>query len=471
MKRCTPLQTAIMAILLVLPRFAVSQIERTADPFDSDAPDALALLLSRSDLSQVELGKISAAEPLPPGATSTLYRAFRILRRLESELRELAVDARNIENPGLISPLSELADWQGRAVRLMGQLQRITPYPLPPDLQDSFGTTDYFRCEVRLSGIETSAVVYTLQVPTIRPIDEDPDAAVGQPVSLLGLVTHVDDDETLPVTLVADQLLWHPQTPDATLGIDARHVWLAAQGVDLIALRNVTDKTGLTNSDFVSFYQLLSAARNWDDDQLTARKPQPIELGNLLQTPGAFRGSLTHVHGLARRIRPIYTERDVAERFDVRRYYEIALLIEVDPPIRIEAGDASRLFSRYPVVLCATSLPEGMPTGDDIVEPIEFRGVFLKDWAYPAVWLSATDDRFRQLSPLFIGHQPEWVAASNERDASSISPLAWLALGTMLLLIVFAWQVSRWNRQLIQQRRQAAARAVPLNLDDLDLEP
>lgn len=463
-----PLATLLCGALLFFPRSARAQEgeqpqEAQAQVLGDAAGLPLAELLSRSELSKDAMARIDAAPRLAPEAQSTLWRLFGFLRRLQPELRNSTVDLAQ-----LASPLRVSANCTGRSVSAAGNLQHVEALPLPPDLQDSFGTPEYFRCEVRVSDVDLTAVVYALQVSQpLRELVEQSDTDKPH-VTLWGLVTHGTDDNTHPLTIVADGLLWRPQHPDSAAGIDARHVWLAAQGVDLVALRGVTDKSGLDTNDFTSFYQLLSAARHWDDATLQAQAPQWLPLGNVLQHPEIHRGNVVRVRGMARRIERIETERDVNARYDVPSYYEIALLTEVDPPIRIEAGDQSRLFSRYPVVVCAVSLPDGIPTGD-VLEPIECTGVFLKDWAYPAAWLSGGDPRYRQLSPLIIARQPVWLATAIRRKDEPSSIPAWLAIGTVLLLIGFAWQVARWNRQSVLQRRKTTAGREPVNLDDLDL--
>ncbi len=446
------------------------------DVFDATIQRQFSAFLSTYGVTHEELQALAFVDLVPDESRQTLWQSFRALRRFAKREAQLS---------HTIAESWQASQITGQLARLSGRLQQIELVPLPNDLQESFGTRHCYRCEILLSGGDGRSVLFALHVPArLLASPDDLQRASGQPVTCWGLVAATNEligqesdseiDETAAdvvtstrVTMIADRLLWIPDAVDAALGVEPYHLWLAEQGIDLDALSAMSDGTELSAADHASFYQLLAAARDWDQHVDHDASVDAVDVGKMLNSPEALRGRLFRVRGVARRIRPIYTEPNVAVEFGVQRYFELEIMTEVDPSIRIDAGDSSRLFARYPVVICAASLPSSMTTGDNVHEPIEFTGVFLKNWAYPSAWLTQSDARFFQSSPLLIGRQP--IALSRHRRNSGPGSLfRWIALVIVLGIVGFGWQVARWNRQLVQQRRATRANAEPPKWETLD---
>jgi hypothetical protein len=98
---------------------------------------------------------------------------------------------------------------------------------------------------------------------------------------------------------------------------------------------------------------------------------------------------------------------------------------------------------------CVRRLPEGMPRGPDIREPvpIEIPAFYLKIWAYRTEYMSSEDRNRRQMSPMLIGVEPHWI-----QPEETSNPWFSIALGVLFIVAVTGvwlglWQYSRSDRR------------------------
>ena len=274
--------------------------------------------------------------------------------------------------------------------------------------------------------------------------------------------------------LVAERLAWHPDAENSDLDVEAADVWLANQGVDIAALADVCDDAPLSAGDHTSFYQLLAAANRWDDHRLARAKPQSADITALLRNPQQHRPHLFTLRGTARRAVPILVdEPDITTAYGLRQYYELEVFVDAEMPILVKSGEVERRFNRYPVVFCCRALPEGMPSGEVINEPVEITGAYLKTWAYPSAWIAERTGRNDQLqvSPLLIGHSPKWLVAGPAPLSFLERYGGWLFVGALGVLAAFVWWTARGDRRAKQAFRRRFGERNAVDLNQLEVEP
>jgi hypothetical protein len=106
---------------------------------------------------------------------------------------------------------------------------------------------------------------------------------------------------------------------------------------------------------------------------------------------------------------------------------------------------------RYPVVCCLRSLPDGMPRGPSISEPVRVAGFALKSYAYPLRGPDGTD--VRREAPLLVGGD---VTARGAAPRQGAGPLDWGLTG--LAAVVAAGVVAAAWMGIRESRRNAAKR-------------
>ena len=132
----------------------------------------------------------------------------------------------------------------------------------------------------------------------------------------------------------------------------------------------------------------------------------------MLTQPETQHGRLVSLSGTAKRVQKIaIDEPDIQQRFGIDHYYQVDVFVSLDnTEIRFEPKggkkEAPVFRNNYPVTCCVLALPAGLPARDDISVPVRFAGVYFKLWAYKSEYVSAFDDRQRQVSPLFIATTP-----------------------------------------------------------------
>ena len=166
----------------------------------------------------------------------------------------------------------------------------------------------------------------------------------------------------------------------------------AAPAADLAAsltsLARVRDATTFRDADNDAWFEVWTTLREGGRGGLARARPRDVTFRELFGQPRSFRGRLVRMKGTLHR-----AERLAAPRNDygVDQYWQCWMEPAGGPP--------------SPVVIQCLSLPEGMPTGMEIDEPIEVTGYFFKNFAYNAA------DAIR-VAPVIMTVEPSWKPAS-----------------------------------------------------------
>jgi len=369
---------------------------------------------------------------------------------------------------------------QGTIVRLSGRVARVTIERPVPEVADRFEIDQYYRCQFLIGESAAPATVFALNVPKAWPINADLSARAS--VQGVYLKNSAADGEPPHPALVAKRIAWHPES--AAQGV------LGDLGFDIGLFDHVKNRGSLATASAMereAFYQLLAAAGRAGKQELLRRTnaqlaawrrelPSLIEeirrsappgekreeelatLGRVLtrakenqsdvvplfNAPQTQHGRLVALEGTARRIVLIRVDdEDVRRRFGIDHYFEIELFTDDS--------------QGNPIVFCVRELPEGMPQGEDVSEPVRLAGFFFKTWGYrlpaqPAAEDAAEDGAKKQLAPLLIGRAPQWLRESSAGSTSLAAVMAGVCFVLALAVIWIAvWCYRRGDRRFHQR--------------------
>lgn len=258
----------------------------------------------------------------------------------------------------------------------------------------------------------------------------------------------------------SDASSW-PPAPPARLLVAPRVAWHPADlpgsiGMDMGLLDTVIDGQKLTSGESDAFYALLAAAGRAGEGAIAAAAGPPVPLIRLIDPAEHWfrdhRGTPVTVEGLALRATRIEIDDPVrARETGIDHYWE--LFVFVSTPLISVGGKAQ---DRYPVVCCLRSLPEGMPTGPTISEPVRVSGFALKSYAYPLPRGDQTD--IRREAPLLIGGDVAW----RRRGAPATPGLLSSAFAVLAAVVVVGGAIALWaGRRDARLRARARRAALP----------
>ena len=341
-------------------------------------------------------------------------------------------------------------------VRLEGRAVFVAPLALPAEQAEIANrpAIDVVRIATAAGPVDVIADAVPKAWPRWQTIDE-PVSVVGLPVSMAAgprpeppagtAATWPADPAGL--VLVARRVAWHPATPLGTLGMDYGLFDTIVDGQRLVA------------GDTDAFYALLAAVGRGTQTSIETAAG-PVADAIALIDPGrkwfaTHRGDAVTFQGTARRATRIQIDEPRRRReIGGDHYWELYVFV---PTSLIKIND--RVQDTYPIVCCVRDLPEGMPTGQSINEPVRVSGFAMKRYAYPLPKVQGQGEAAasRQETPLVIGKQALWVPEPSAAQATSLLGWVFLALaGIVALVLAFgAWRFSRDAR--LQKRRQRAA--------------
>ena len=284
-------------------------------------------------------------------------------------------------------------------------------------------------------------------------------ARIDEPASVIGLPLSegpgpAGDGQpaTAPtILLAAPSVSWFPPT---TLG---------ALGMDYGLFDSVGDGQKLVAGDTEAFYAVLAAmGRATTAGIASAAGPSGDIIPLINPASGWFaqhRGDPVTFAGVARRATRIEIDDPLRRRqLGTDHYWELFVFVPT-PLIKVHG----KLQEDYPVVCCVRTLPEGMPTGQQIGERVQVSGFAFKRYGYPLPDLristsQGSEDQKgqRQETALLIGREATWLPAPS--PTREVNTLGWVFLSIAsvigIALALAAWSFARDSRRRDRQARR-----------------
>lgn len=337
-----------------------------------------------------------------------------------------------------------------RLVAVRGRAVFVAPRRLTREQQELAAGRTHFDV-VRIVDAAGAAVdVLVLQAPKSWPrgraIDE-PAIAFGLPLSTTIRPEPADaagSPATAPVLLVAAPAVsWVPDTP------------LGRLGMDYALFDTVVDGRKLEPGDTQAFFAMLAAAAKAAE----APPGKPTDIVPLIDPAqkwfASHRGDEVVIAGMARKATRITIDDPVHRgQAGTDHYWELFVFVPT-PPLNVNG----RIENDFPVVCCVRELPPGMPTGDQISEPVVVPGFALKRYGYPLADAVIGDDvrkGERLETPLVLARRAIWRPLPSTRGASDALFGIFAVLGG-LVAAALAW--GAWSMRRDAREAEARARA------------
>jgi hypothetical protein len=187
-------------------------------------------------------------------------------------------------------------------------------------------------------------------------------------------------------------------------------------GASLHALETVRDDTVFRPADEEAWFQIWSGLRAGDMQAMRRSDARRVSFAELYGQPRSFRGRLVRFSGTLHRLQKVEAP---PNNYAIAGYWQAW----VEP----DDGPAS------PIVVYFYRLPEGMPHGLKIREPVEVIGYFFKRWAYQATDTIRTAPLVMAIEPIWKPHKPP---APGGTAASSIALWTIGALVAITLIVM-----------------------------------
>lgn len=308
--------------------------------------------------------------------------------------------------------------------------------PLPPPPQDVGPANRRRRPRNYLVAAEHRRLFWRLMPPavvaivTLDLLTRSPSRPPGEPQvdTLIARVAEPADEEGV-VVLASDE---PPVEADA-----------APLSASPRSLAKVRDATFFRQADEDAWFESFLTLRGYDGRSL----PPPRDVGftEIFGQPGSFRGRAVRMRGTLHRLE---RRRAPPNDYGIDAYWQGVL----EPA----GGPAS------PVLIHFLEVPEGMPAGLEIREPVVVSGCFLKNLAY-----QATDGV--RLAPLLLARGPERQPVVAGDSGRSVWDLSLGVIGVVTMLgIVAAIAV---GFALVGRGRRRAAAAAGLDATLAEVEP
>ena len=185
-------------------------------------------------------------------------------------------------------------------------------------------------------------------------------------------------------------------------------------GASASALAAVRDDTVFRSGDEEAWFQIWMTLRSSAVKALRRSNARSVSFIELFGQPRSFRGRLVRFKGTVHRLQKVAAP---PNDYDITGYWQAW----VEP----DGGPAS------PIVVYFLRLPEGMPHGMQVREPVEVIGYFFKRWAYEA------KDTIRR-APLVMALEPVWrplpppPSGGTSVGAYALVAMAGLVVATLL---------------------------------------
>ena len=183
-----------------------------------------------------------------------------------------------------------------------------------------------------------------------------------------------------------------------------------ALGASTEALALVRDDTVFRGAEKEAWFQVWQTLRSADMHSLTPAAVRQVSFTELFGQPRSHRGRLVRLRGTLHRLEKLTAP---ANDEGIEEYWQGWL----EP----EGGPVS------PIVVSFLRLPDGMPHGMSINEPVDVVGYFFKRWAY-----AATDTV--RIAPFVLALEPIWKPRpTGSRAGDSIGTIALVTMAAVVL--------------------------------------
>jgi hypothetical protein len=181
-------------------------------------------------------------------------------------------------------------------------------------------------------------------------------------------------------------------------------------GAPVDALARIRDDTVFRGAEEEAWFQIWMTLRSTELRSLAQAPARRVSFTELFGQPRSYRGRLVRFRGTLHRLEKLTAP---ANEYDIKDYWQGWL----EP----EGGPVS------PIVVYFLRLPQGMPHGMKIGEPVDVVGYFFKRWAYAAT------DAVR-IAPLVLCLEPIWKPRPAASPAGN--SIGTVALVTMAAVVV-----------------------------------
>ena len=428
---------------------------------DRTAPPNPREIFNEYEIDEQRLAKLSDGELLTDSETE-FELLFRILFRLRG-ISAFSMEHWSNKARDLNILLQQTDRFRGEVFRIDGRVVMIERLKLTSQIQQRFELDRLYRCHLYVGDPELPAELYTTQIPKSLVVGDPLDERIS--FHGLFLKRGAGSVGVAPLVFAANRLAWHAETLLGDLGTDCGLLddiqndrpLQPGEHECFYQVLSAVQKSGTTELARHAHNNVVSHMREWNDEQqeiiqklgkLTSgrsdapsdeRATEIAELKDrqgilkarlehsrdhavhafypLMENPKEIIGQLRMFHGTARRIvRVRITDPDIVRRFGMTHYYQIDMLVNLEHKIVLvkstgtadsDEMEVEKATWTHPATFCALSLPEGMPTGDRVQEPIRMAGFFFKNWVYET---SETEDGYakQRKAPMLIGREPIW---------------------------------------------------------------
>jgi len=443
-------RTAVcLAILLAFVAVPARQ-PAAAEPDSATSPSATAFgdYLATWKIDRASRAVLEEPSGWSPAKQEIALKALNRLTRVPANLAaQWAADAIDL---GSLPATQRVQD---RFVKVDGRATVVATVPLTEEESEVAGRRQLEIVRIVTSD-GTAVDVLADHVPKAWPraatIDE-PTATVGLPLSEGHGPAAVPGGEAPAALLVAASVGWFPPTPLGTLGMD--------YGL----FDSVVDGQKLVAGDTEAFYAMLAAMGRATAAGIASAAGPPGDILPLINPASDWyakhRGDPFTLEGVARRATRIEVDDPLRRRqLGTDHYWELFVFVPT-PLIQVHG----KLQEDFPVVCCVRTLPEGMPTGQQIGERVRVSGFAVKRYGYPLpdVKISSsqgTEEQKgqRQETALLVGREASWLPAPS--PTREVDTLGWIFLSIAsvigLALALAAWSFARDSRRSDRRDRR-----------------
>jgi len=219
---------------------------------------------------------------------------------------------------------------------------------------------------------------------------------------------------------------------------------------------------GLLEAEATPYYKVLEHARRVDYSRQVKTASE-----NIARHEAAFRKQPENARIKFSLFADVFThpEEYVGELLTMEGYVRKLLKHPLDPddPAGVQTYEAWMYTpdsQHNPVVVVFSELPENMPLGGNLVEPIEVTGYFFKIYGYRA------QDQIRA-APMLLAKTIKWKPNIPIDDSKDRIIYFSVTVGVVCLFILAFWWIGRRNRNRLQHVIQEPEGFDPSQLNDL----